>query len=238
MKHTKTFGKWFVLLVILALLVTPIAAFAQGNSNGNDGNGGGQQGSTNWHLYGTVTTMPAGGLGQWAIDDEVFLADENTVLGNEYGELVEGAYAHAVGNYDEFEKRIAYRIETKSDYEDCQCDCEDNWRLYGEVEAMPADGGLTGDWIIAGEDVSASIATNFRERFGPLEVGATVVAAGCTEDEELVACMIATVSDQCDGSGECDGSGGGGNGDGDGVCDGTGDCDGSGGGSHGPGGRR
>jgi len=178
--------------------------------------------------------MPDDGLaGEWAIDDEVFMADENTVTGNEYGELMVDAYAHAVGNYDG-ESRIAYRIETISDYQDCQCDCEDNWRLYGEVEVMPAD-GLIGDWVIAGEEVSATVATNFRERFGPLEIGAYVVSAGCYDDGAVVACMIATVSDQCDGSGDCDGGGGG---NGDGVCDGTGDCDGSGGGQRGPGGGR
>lgn len=182
-----TSSKWFIFVLALTLLLMPVAASAHGPGDSHGG-------SANWHLYGTLTNMPAQGfVGEWAIDGEAFSANAQTIIDQENGELALGVYVHAVGYFDD-QARVAYRIETLSDYQDC-CNNAETWRLYGVVNAMP--GGLIGDWTIAGERVTATGDTNFRERFGELAVDAYVVSAGYFDDAgNRIAMMIGTLSNQ------------------------------------------
>ena len=182
-----TSSKWFIFVLALVLLLMPVAASAYGPGDGRGG-------STNWHLYGTLTAMPDGDfVGEWAIDGEAFIANAQTIIVQENGELAIGAYVHAVG-YVDGEAQVAYRIETLADYQDC-CNDAETWRLYGVVDAMPD--GLIGNWSIAGESMTATSDTNFRERFGELAVDAYVVSAGYFDDAgERIAMMIGTLSNQ------------------------------------------
>ena len=204
MKRTiNIISKTLIIAAVMALLLVPVTASAAGGGNGGGGGhggGGGKHGSSNWHLYGYLTQVPENmGAGEWMIDDEAFLVDDNTILNDENGELEMGAYAHAVGTITEEGQRLAYRVETLEGPRDCQCDGEDVWRLYGEVEVMPED-GMIGQWQIAGEPVMAMENTNFRDRWAPLEVGATVVSAGCFDsDGNRIAAMIGTVVQQAGG---------------------------------------
>ncbi len=192
-----------VIAFALTLLLAPATISAAGFGNGP---GGGRHGSSNWHLYGYLTQMPEDGvIGEWMIDDQAFLVNENTILSEDNSELALGAYAHAVGTVNDEGQRVAYRVETLACTQDCVCaNAEETWRLFGEVEMMPED-GLAGQWRIAGEIVTATEQTNFRERWAPLEVGATVVSAGCyDEDGHRIASMIGTVAQHA-GSGQAGG---------------------------------
>ena len=125
-----TFSKWFMLGLALVLLLAPMTVSAHGP--------GGHHGRSNWHLNGTITAMPDQGLiGDWAIDDEAFITNGQTSFDQDQGDFAIGTYVHATGYYDG-EQRIAYRVETSSDYQDCG-DSENGWRLYGTVDGMPQD---------------------------------------------------------------------------------------------------
>ncbi len=195
MQHNKT-GKWIVLALVAALLLVPTLASAHGGGSHD----------RIWQLHGVLTAMPADGrVGEWAIDNEVFFTTSATTFDETYGELHLGAYVHAAGVIENG-KRIAQRLETRAGFADADCRGEATWRLYGVVDAMPTD-GLVGEWTIAGNAVTATDATKFREQFGPLQVGAYVVSAGClAEDGSRIAAMIGTLTPHA-GDGDPDGAG-------------------------------
>lgn len=195
MQHNKT-GKWIILALVAALFLVPTLASAHGGGNHD----------RIWQLHGTLTAMPADGrVGEWAIDNEIFFTTSATVFDETYGEIHLGAYVHAAG-VTENGKRIAQRLETRTGLPDSECRGDAGWRLYGLVEAMPAD-GLVGQWAIAGNTVTTTEATKFREYFGPLQVGAYVVSAGCfADDGSRVAVMIGTLTPHA-GDGYPDGAG-------------------------------
>lgn len=195
MQRNKT-GKWIILALVAALLLVPTLASAHGGGSHD----------RIWQLHGTLTAMPADGrVGEWAIDSEVFFTTSATVFDETYGELHLGAYVHAKG-VTENGKRIAQRLETRAGFPDSDCRGEAAWRLYGVVDSMPAE-GLIGQWAIAGNTVTATEATKFRQYFGPLQVGAYVVSAGClAEDGSRIAAMIGTLTPHA-GDGYPDGAG-------------------------------
>lgn len=56
----------------------------------------------------------------------------------------------------------------------------------GEVEEMPAGGGLLGDWLVAGRTVHVTDSTDVDESKGPAEVGARVLIKGILQVDESV----------------------------------------------------
>lgn len=58
--------------------------------------------------------------------------------------------------------------------------------IKGSVQSMPAGGGLTGDYTIAGRTVRANGSTNIDQEHGPLVVGAKVEVKGTPGDGDVV----------------------------------------------------
>jgi hypothetical protein len=81
-------------------------------------------------------------------------------------------------------------------------DGNDDFRVYGWVEAMPA-GGLVGDWVIGGTTYVTTGATEFEQENGPFAVGVCVKANLAAADSTTV------VKLQTEPAGDCDGQGGG-----------------------------
>jgi len=187
MKKRTNFRKLLIIALAFTVLLVPIAVNANGPEEGHG------HGARNWHLYGQLTDMPADGLiGEWSIDGETFITDGDTVFEQNNGDFVIGAYVHAVGQYDENGQRVASQVATIFEDRTCEEDGADCWRLYGTVEAMPAD--KIGEWNIGGETVIATTDTNFREHFGELAVDAYVVSTGYFDDAgQRVAVMIGTM---------------------------------------------
>jgi hypothetical protein len=79
---------------------------------------------------------------------------------------------------------------------------DDDFRVYGRVNAMP-DNGLIGAWVISGTAYVTTATTNFEQENGPFAVGtcvkANLAAADSTEIVKL----------QTEPDGDCDGQGGG-----------------------------
>lgn len=63
-------------------------------------------------FYGTVSKIPEGGIGTWVINGKEVLVTKETLIEEEYGKAVVGAYIEVKGKYDG-KTFTAYKIEVK-----------------------------------------------------------------------------------------------------------------------------
>ena len=120
--------------------------------------------------------MPASGVvGEWTVNGVTFQVTAGTKIDDTNGAISVGVRVEAEGTTVNG-KKIASRLKSQGECQDCNCDAVAGWRLAGKVTLMPTD-GLVGDWIIAGQKVVATDATHFQKE-SELKVGATVVSAG------------------------------------------------------------
>ena len=116
---------------------------------------------------GLVDSLPAEGLrGEWVVSGRTFVADANTRFHDDrddfdVGVCVEVAYS------GEQEPYLAKKIAKKG-----SGDCPEPTReAYGLIEQTPRR-GLLGDWQIDGVAYRALPGAQFKQRYGPLVVGA------------------------------------------------------------------
>jgi hypothetical protein len=137
----------------------------------------------NW--TGRITSMPGSGLvGQWTVGGRTFIAGAGTEFRQDKGALAVGVCAEVeyVGAAEPFS---ATKIASKSD-DDCasvtptpsttpsvtpSTTPEPEREAYGLVQNMPSP-GFIGDWVIGGITYRATAGTEFKQRSGPLGVGA------------------------------------------------------------------
>ncbi len=72
-----------------------------------------------WHhehyeskIYGTVTKIPEGGIGTWVVNGKEVLVTKDTLIKEEHGKAVVGAFVEVKGSYDG-KTFTAYKIEVK-----------------------------------------------------------------------------------------------------------------------------
>ena len=139
------------------------------------GEGGDDDDEKEFTRYGRIDSFPAAPFtGEWVINGETYLANEQTVFEQAYG-------AFAVGVCVEVEAvpgtpPVAKEISTDEDYE-CggrgdDDDDEAEGELYGIVTELPA--GLVGRWVIGGKTFEATSDTEFDSNGGAFVVGVTV----------------------------------------------------------------
>ena len=133
--------------------------------------------------YGLVDSMPVGGeLGEWLIDDIMYIADEQTRFESDHGpfekdacvkvkyEVVDGEN-HAL----KLETEHAYRCGASGD-DGTSDDPGDSNRvrgeLYGELQAFPDD--LLGTWRIGGEEFEVTADTELKRDNGGFQLGMIV----------------------------------------------------------------
>ena len=63
--------------------------------------------------------------------------------------------------------------------------------FYGKVEKMP-EGGMVGEWVVGGRTVTTTKNTEFKEKYGKLQVGAYVEVDGAQKDGKFIASEIET----------------------------------------------
>lgn len=114
-------------------------------------------------LYGTIETIPKGGLGVWLVNGKEIIVNKNTFIEEKHGEAVPGAYVEVKGFFTGKEF-VAREVEVKRDSRHA--------RIYGVVEKIPATG--LGIWIINGKEVSVTKDTIIDEEHGKPVVGAYV----------------------------------------------------------------
>ena len=169
----KRFSKWLTFALALVLLLVPTIASAQGGNPGN-------RMRPMWRTTGLVTAIPGSGvIGEWTVNGVTFQVTASTVIDDSNGAIAVGVRVEAEGTIENGQK-IAARVKSLGECQDCNCDAVAGWRLTGKVTTMPAN-GLVGVWIIAGQKVVATDATRFHNQ-SALKVGATVVSAGVFDE--------------------------------------------------------
>lgn len=120
---------------------------------------------------GRIDSLPATGLqGDWVVAGRAFLADENTRFHDDrddfaVGVCVEVEYAGAAEPY------TAKKVAKKSN-DACAAETPTPLReAFGIVQGAPGQ-GLLGDWVIGGIAYQAQQGAEFKQRNGPLVIGA------------------------------------------------------------------
>ncbi|HAJ36436.1 MAG TPA: hypothetical protein DCL15_12155 [Chloroflexi bacterium] len=131
-----------------------------------------QAGESQWK--GRIDAMPANGLqGAWVVAGKSFTATSSTDFRTDKGAFAVGVCVEVeyVGNAEPF---TATKIASKN-----QDDCPNNGgptpgaeqEAYGLVQSMPAS-GFVGAWTIGGVAYDAPAGAEFKQRNGPLAIGA------------------------------------------------------------------
>jgi len=153
----RTAGVWMTLVVVFTLfaaLWSSHVAVADGRT---------------WK--GLIDSLPAEGLhGEWVVAGRAFIADENTRFHDDrrdfdVGVCVEVAYS------GEQEPYSAKKIAKKSAGECSQSTPDPKLEAIGIIQRAPQR-GLFGEWVINGETYRAQHGAQFKQRHGPLVVGA------------------------------------------------------------------
>jgi hypothetical protein len=120
---------------------------------------------------GRIDSLPANGLqGEWVVAGRIFSADENTRFHDDrddfaVGVCVEVEYAGAAEPYQA--KKIA-----KKSSDACPTETPTPVReAFGIIQGAPSQ-GLFGDWLIGGVAYQAQPGAEFKQRNGPLVIGA------------------------------------------------------------------
>ena len=153
---------------------------------GNSGGGGG--GSHENKAYGTIDSMPSGGLtGTWVIGGVTYTADASTYFEQEHG-------GFAVGRCVEVEftpgtPNQAVKIGTESAYKCAGSGGSGGGNhpqgeLYGVIESMPS-GGLIGAWTIGGMEFMTDSSTQFEQEHGSFAPGVLVEVKFYTDSNNV-----------------------------------------------------
>lgn len=152
-------------------------------------------------LKGRIEAMPAGGLlGEWVIAGRTFLVTEATRIREDKGPAAVGVCVEVEysGSAAPF---LAKKIATKSD-DDCDGGPPPSEQeAFGIVQSKPAH-GLIGAWTIGGVAYQAYPGVKFKQRHGPLVVGACAkVHFSGTEQPFRVREMESRPLSDCGGNG-------------------------------------
>lgn len=160
--YKKTMVSLLTKLVLLSSLVAiPLAVHANANDNGGP----------EWR--GSIEARPDNGTtGEWKIGGRIFVANDQTQLEQEDGQLIIGSCAE-VQYQVTGDGYYAEKIERKDDH-DCNSqdgdgngdgDSNNERERYGLIEQMPA-GNRVGEWVIGGVAYLADANTRFEQEHG------------------------------------------------------------------------
>lgn len=157
--------------------------------------------ATGQELKGRIEAMPANGLlGEWMIAGRTFLVTEATRIREEDGPVAVGVCVEVefTGSTSPY---LAQEIATESD-DDCGETAPPNEQeAFGIVQSKPAQ-GLIGAWTIGGVAYQTYPGTQFKQRHGPLVVGACAkVHFSGTEKPFWVRKMESRPLSDCGGNG-------------------------------------
>jgi hypothetical protein len=124
--------------------------------------------------FGVVESFPDHLVGSWTIDGVVYTATEATHFKMYFGPFYTGACVHVSYDPNSFN---AYVIETQFRF---KCNDHALTYFYGLIDQVPdsytstiTDSvGITGTWVISGEEFVSTPQTHYDTRNGPLAVGA------------------------------------------------------------------
>lgn len=157
--------------------------------------------ATEQEWKGRIEAMPADGLlGEWVVAGRTFLVTEATRIREEKGPAAVGVCVEVefTGSTSPY---LARKIATKSDDNCDETTPPGEREAFGIVQNKPTH-GLIGAWTIGGVAYHAAPGTQFKQRHGPLVVGACAkVHFSGTEEPFRVREMESRPLSECGGSG-------------------------------------
>lgn len=145
------------------------------SGGGGDGENGGGGGFVDF--YGDVTGLPSSGLvGDWHVNSRTVHVSSSTVINQEHGQVVLGAYVEVVGNQLSDGSVDATKIEVKTGSHDGEAG--GFIRFQGSIAALPSAQGLIGEWTVSSRTVHVSASTVLNQEHGAIAVGVTVEVEG------------------------------------------------------------
>lgn len=118
-------------------------------------------------FYGTVESIPKGGLGVWIVNGKEIFVNKDTFIKEEHGEADVGAYVEVKG-ISTGKTCVASNIIVKRD--------KSRAKFYGGIESLPS--GIIGTWIVNGKEILVTKDTYIEEKYGKVAVGAYVEVKG------------------------------------------------------------
>jgi len=133
-------------------------------------------------VEGLIEALPEGGLvGDWVVDGVVVHVTAETQIVSD-GPVAVGAAAEVRGCADG-DAVTAKVVKVEASAPACE-----EAELEGAVEALP-EGGLIGDWIVAGVVIHVSEETKIAGK-GDLAIGVMVEVTGCADGEAITATWV------------------------------------------------
>lgn len=166
--------------------------------------GGGGAGNPQVDFYGTVESLPAGGLvGDWQVSGRLVHVSATTQIEQEHGAVTVGSYVEIKGMQQTDGSIDATKIEVKMSFGGGGGN-NAYVKFYGTVQGLPAS-GFVGDWTIDGRTVHVDISTRIEQKHGAVAVGAYVEVKGWSQADGSVNAVKIEVKSSPGGPG---GSGG------------------------------
>ncbi len=157
-------------------------AYEIDRQGGGDGNTG-----TDRHFYGTIDNLPPNRIGTWTVGGQNVQVTLSTLVSEEHGAAVAGAYVEVTGYAQTDGSTLATKIEVKSS--GIGGGEGSNQLFFGTVEAMPA--GRIGTWTVSGRTVQVTGGTTIDEHEGNVHVGSFVEVEGTAQaDGSVLATLI------------------------------------------------
>ncbi len=157
-------------------------AYEMDRQGGSDGNNG-----TDRHFYGTIDNLPPNRIGTWTIGGQSVQVTLSTLVSEEHGAAVAGAYVEVTGYAQTDGSTLATKVEVKSS--GIGGDAGSDQLFFGTVEAMPA--GRIGTWTVSGRTVQVTGGTTIDEHEGTVHVGSFVEVEGTAQaDGSVLATLV------------------------------------------------
>lgn len=180
---SQKFQTIFSIFILVLSLVPPLPTVAEGSSS-ND--------AFEWH--GAISKLPATPnlVGDWTVGGKIIHVSTTTILQQEIGQAVVGAYVEIKGTPNSDGSVTATKIEVQLS-PGAGGGGEANF--IGNIEELPSTTGRIGDWKVAGKIVHVLATTRIEQERVPVAAGVTVKVEGLTQaDGSINAIEIETTS--------------------------------------------
>ncbi|HXG91385.1 MAG TPA: DUF5666 domain-containing protein [Blastocatellia bacterium] len=123
---------------------------------------------------GVIESVPAGLTGDWKVSGRTVHVTSTTVIDQEHGAAVVGAFVEVKGHMRADGSIDATKIEVQTSADDSG----QSGNFKGTIESLPSSADLTGDWKVSGRTVHVTSSTRLKTEHGAFAVGVRVKVKG------------------------------------------------------------
>ena len=134
--------------------------------------------SADLEFMGKIESLPstAGFIGDWKVSGRTVHVTSSTRIEQEDGPVAVGAMVKVEGTKRADDSVDAEEIEVKG--AEAEPEPEDDMKLTGTIESLPATAGFIGDWKVSGKTVHVTASTKIETHDGAIALGAMVEVEG------------------------------------------------------------